>query len=789
MSVVNSETGNARTALSLSRAGLYIFPCKPDKKPLVKWSEVSTNSSEQVRDWWQLWPDALVGINCGRSGITVLDGDRHGDGPDGVSALQALCGGDFARLACPMSLTPNNGVHLYFRARDAEPPSNSRGGLPDGIDVRGNGGYVIAPGSVLPDGRSWQHQDGAPTLIECLRAACLPMVPDNIMELVAARRSARTSPALKHGTEGAAESASRELQEAVEELSAALKGNRNDTLNAKALRMGRFVAHGHLHEETVCEAFMQACQRNGLIQDDGVAAFNATFDSGMRAGVHKAGFDARVASEIETGIPPEEGPQPLVRPTGRSAAFPLDALGDVLGPAAGAIIDIVQCPPALAAQSVLAAASFTVQAHADVAFPATQQVKPCSLFLITVGESGERKSAVDYYALRAIREREKELLDDYADLLKEYSKSKNVWEIQRKRLMMAKSDQEKLSQKLDQLGEEPERPLSPMLTCGEPTFEGLSKLLAEGQPSMGLFSDEGGAFIGGHSMSAENRLRTAAGLSNVWDGAPLKRVRVLDGSSTVPGKRVSLHLLAQPEAANILLGDPVLRDQGFLSRLLVSAPTSTAGTRLQKDPSPDSFKVLEIFDGRLFRILRQPFPLALKTRNVLQPRVIQLDEDAQAAWKQYADSVELRLGEGKPFEAIKGFGSKLSEHALRVSGVLTLIENIHAEKISLHNFERATRLADYYATEALRLLGVGQVDPALQGAERLRKWLMSHACEHVSVRMLIQRGPNSLRDSKNMSAAIDILVKHGWLRPVSGKVEIDGKMTSRAWTVIREAER
>ncbi len=74
-----------------------------------------------------------------------------------------------------------------------------------------------------------------------------------------------------------------------------------------------------------------------------------------------------------------------------------------------------------------------------------------------------------------------------------------------------------------------------MATCPEPTFEGLCKLLAVGQPSVGVFASEGGQFIGGHGMSDDNKLRTAAGLSSVWDGEPIRRVRAGDGSIILPG--------------------------------------------------------------------------------------------------------------------------------------------------------------------------------------------------------------------------------------------------------------
>jgi hypothetical protein len=63
------------------------------------------------------------------------------------------------------------------------------------------------------------------------------------------------------------------------------------------------------------------------------------------------------------------------------------------------------------------------------------------------------------------------------------------------------------------------------MTCPELTFEGLCKLFAVGQPSLGIFATEGGQFVGGHGMSDDAKLRTAAGLSKLWDDGETRRVR------------------------------------------------------------------------------------------------------------------------------------------------------------------------------------------------------------------------------------------------------------------------
>ena len=283
--------------------------------------------------------------------------------------------------------------------------------------------------------------------------------------------------------------------------------------------------------------------------------------------------------------PKLEPPRPLTRELSPADPFPIDALGDLLGPAATAIHQRVRCPVAICGQSVIAIATLATQAHVDIQLP-TGHVRPISNFFITIAETGERKTAADNEALWPVRKREKALREAYDAALPRYENQKVAWEKARDHAVKkAKGDRGAIEFALDTIGPAPIPPLPSMLTCPEPTYEGLCKYLQSGQPSVGVFSSEGGLFIGGHGMSDENKLRTAAGHSELWDGEPIKRVRAGDGTSVLPGRRVGIHLMAQPDVAAIMLSDRMLLSQGLLSRCLITAPESMSGTRVWREPS------------------------------------------------------------------------------------------------------------------------------------------------------------------------------------------------------------
>jgi hypothetical protein len=314
-----------------------------------------------------------------------------------------------------------------------------------------------------------------------------------------------------------------------------------------------------------------------------------------------------------------EPPRLLMRESPPADPFPIDALGDALVPAARAIHDRVQAPLAICGQSVLAAASLAVQAHADVELP-TGQRRPLTCYFLTIAATGERKTATDNEALRPVQMREAKLRDAHDGKRQEFENDKLAWDKAREAaIKAAKGDRALIKADLDLHGPPPLPPPPPLLTCPEPTWEGVTKLLADGWPSLGIFTAEGGQFIGGHGMSDDAKLRTAAGLSCTWDGEPIKRVRAADGVTVLPGRRLAVHLMAQPDVAAVMLNDPLLSGQGLLSRMLVTAPGTSSGKRMWREPSSTTESALKKYVEHLLNILERPLPLAAGSTNTLEP--------------------------------------------------------------------------------------------------------------------------------------------------------------------------
>ena len=484
-------------------------------------------------------------------------------------------------------------------------------------------------------------------------------------------------------------------------------------------------------------------------------------------------------------------PQPLpIRPALPAAGdYPLDALSPKLLAAARAIIDKVQVPAAVAASSVLATASLAVQAYVDVAMP-TGEIVPTSLFMVTVATSGDRKSSTDKLALRAVREREKELRYDYAQEQAGFTNARAAYDASRKKAQSGAKSRSDIERALENCGREPIAPALPMLTVDEPTMPALQKLFAEAMPSLGLFSDEGATLIGGHAMSEDNRVQTGGTLSKLWDGAPIKRVRASEVTTFLPGRRLALHLMVQPGVARRLFGDAGLKDQGLLSRLLICQPTSMKGERMWRNPDADSDLDLEKYGARIVVLLRGEMPMNPETRE-LTPAVLRLSPEAQEIFVDWHNAVEVELRKGGAFEEISGFAGKLPEHSLRIAAVMAFFEDRHTVMISRGALAAGIKIAQFHAAESLRLFNAGGTeDEDTTNAALIIAWIRGQQLLRVGVRLLSRHGPGRGMNGTALKRAVGVMVDLGHLIQIAGGADVTfGEKTEfrrEAYTVIAE---
>lgn len=128
-------------------------PCNsPAKHPRTRNGLQDASADvDVIEQWWSMWPNANIGIATGRtSGLVVLDVDFRTGGDQSLAALTAKHGG-LPETPC---VATGNGLHYYFE-HPGEQVRCSAGRIGPGLDLRGDGGYVVAPPSVHASGKPY----------------------------------------------------------------------------------------------------------------------------------------------------------------------------------------------------------------------------------------------------------------------------------------------------------------------------------------------------------------------------------------------------------------------------------------------------------------------------------------------------------------------------------------------------------------------------------------------------------------------------------------------------------
>ena len=524
----------------------------------------------------------------------------------------------------------------------------------------------------------------------------------------------------------------------------------------------------------------------------GIESIKIAMESVEKNGNRNSHIELRSPAPVDSCQRQDEfEPEPLRANLLPAEPYPVDALGDVLGAAARAIHKSVKAPLALCCQSVLAAASLAAQAHFDIKLPWGER-RPLSLFLLTVGESGERKTGVDDLVLGAAKVQERADMEAYTLEQTSYETELAAWtqatDAARKAVTTGKKGSAttmEVRAASERCGNKPVPPIAPLRFVSDPTVEGLYKLLVTGQPSVALFSDEGGLLIGGHALNSDNALKTMARWCKLWDGSPFDRVRAGDGAGVLYGRRMALHQLAQPDVMTTLLSDRMANGQGLLARCLVAWPESTIGTRhIEKyEWAGDQYELKRLF--AVFKGLMEAEPRSGKSVQELDPVELPLTDEAKDLARAASNQFETLMARGADLAELRDRTSKAVENACRIAGVLAVIEGgLSVRAIDRGHLERALILVQWYLSEALRIRGAAAIPQSVIDAELLSAWLREREFKQFRSKQVLRFGPNQLRNKMRLTAATNELVTNGYLAENEKGTIVDDVAARKSWRVL-----
>lgn len=273
-------------ALALASHGWPVFPCRSGSKAPATangFKDASTDP-EQIKAMFSRPGARLIGIPTGEwSGLIAIDVDLHGE-----SNGTAWYNENIDAMPPTLThLTLNGGCHLIFRKPDGVTIKNSTARLAKGVDVRGDGGYIIAPPS---PGYSIINDLPPGEMPDWLIKACLP--PER-------ERTISTPAPSKAPPERADRWAQAALDRECGAVMRAPEGTRNDRLNVAAVKLGSIIGSGSLSRSTVERALTQAAISAGLDPAETAAT--------IRSGIEHGTTTPRGVPERETASPRVNG--------------------------------------------------------------------------------------------------------------------------------------------------------------------------------------------------------------------------------------------------------------------------------------------------------------------------------------------------------------------------------------------------------------------------------------------------------------------------------------------------
>lgn len=416
-------------------------------------------------------------------------------------------------------------------------------------------------------------------------------------------------------------------------------------------------------------------------------------------------------------------------------SYPWQALPQTLK---GAVIEICKndgLSVPIAAQAVLSAVSLACQ---DLIWVdrgiANDHKSACSLFLLTVADTGSRKSRADQLVVKPIEaydlaRRAVFEADTAAYELDQAAARRKVRELEKaegqllrksKILSISEDDEaEKLAQKAAdkaegvaqeiaelnrQLNEHRPPRLQRVLYSKIPIRQ-LEQSLAQNWPAAGLFSDEAAGILNSKGES------DMASLDRLWDGGSIDVVgRTKQESFFVHDPRLTLSLMVQPIVFDRFVErkGELAKGIGLMSRVLLSRPDTPYGKRIFKRPEDRTTVWTDSFNKRVQELLSHSHA-NIKDREANR-KTLHFEPDAQKFWEEMYNTVERGMGTKGQFENEREFANRFSEHVARLSALFHFFERGDTDDqtdadiaIPISTVEAAIRIVDWYLNEFKRV--------------------------------------------------------------------------------------
>ncbi|WP_430468766.1 YfjI family protein [Vreelandella titanicae] len=421
----------------------------------------------------------------------------------------------------------------------------------------------------------------------------------------------------------------------------------------------------------------------------------------------------------------------------------------------------------MARTAALSAMAVACQGVVDVAYP-SGNVVPTSLHLLTIAETGERKTALENWFFNPIKYFQKTKKAESEHAQKAYQRELKNWQTGERILNKAWAkafENEELAEEIEQRqakhdAKKPQPPCTYQLIYENVTPIALAYGLYENLPMACLLSSEAGSILEGKAME------DLPMFNSIWSGTPLEVTRRSSPSFTLNDPRLTMALMAQPKVIDRFLekrGEEA-KDNGFLSRLLVIKPTSMIGKREGKGRAVNS-ATMERFNERVTTLLDKS--LDILARDDRQRRVLEFTPSAKERWQEIHLSIEQAMVEHGKYYHARGHGSKLMDNITRVAAIIHTFEGYEGD-IDTSLLEYAWRLCNGYSNHFIQYMAgdpeiVTLTNQLVRDIRRLGENHQNGKYLFKKAKVSQRGGGRYIREPKHLNAAIKLLTQLGHL--------------------------
>jgi hypothetical protein len=769
-------------ALTYAARGWRVHPLRPSAAPYLEaWQNKATTNPDTITTWWTSHPDAGIGIATGRdSGIWVLDIDT--DRRRGKTGDETLVELEDAYSPLPDTyevITGSGGRHLYFAWDPAHEIRNIQSGqLGADIDIRGEGGYVVAPPTphrlyTTPfqiELGAADHPAPAPDWLYALLAR-----PDTDHHIRLPSAAAGTRPGdlwaatvtwdqlltdngwtkLRPGPTGEDRWA-RPGKDPREGPSATVGYKGSDVLKVFTS------SHPHLRaEETYTKlGFLAATRFDGNL----AAAASWCRAQGFHA-PRPADTITIVGARQAIANAPWPDPDPWTEPA-TPPPFPLHTLPTWTVDHVQAAAEARQVPVDLCAMLTIGALSAAATGRATV-WPAPGWEEPVNLYLVVAMRSGAGKSPAEKAMVGWLRRWERERITAQADAYEAADLTARTAEKRyRKALDAAIAPDEDIASlaRIAKAARE-KVPVVPRLIIDDTTPEAVAVLLAAHEERLAILSTEADLFDMLLKGNASQRASMNVYLK-AWSGDELRRDRK-GGQDTGPEGTFLIRPLlttsvtVQPAVLARVLTDPEMVSRGFAARFMFSMPDDLMGHRDQRR----RFRAGDLATADTYETTARA--LATRWATWGRPADITLTPEAATALEEFLVELEPQLALGAALELLAEWVAKLTGSVARYAGLLHLAEhNDAATPVPETTMTRAIDLGRYWLGHAIAVAGSAE-DDTTRRARLLAEWIGTHGAGQITLSELqagCRRPGEGLDKVTDYIDPVTLLIERGWLR-------------------------